>query len=177
MAELIRPSEYARRRGCSKQAVSQKIKSGGITLIDGKIDPIIADQQWLASTKQLRPDPYAATAYQAVVESAAESFNYNTARAKRETHDASMSELKLRQRAGELVELSDANYAMTDFGASIRSLIEQWPARLSPVLAAEINADLIRKMLTTECNNLIDEMRELAIKLSESLSHESKQRI
>ena len=174
MTNLITPAEYARQRGCSRQNVSQKIKTGGITLIDGKIDPELANKEWIASTKQLRPEPEKSQAHEAVTKAATASYNYQDSRAKRESHEADLAELKLRKMAGELVEIEDVQFAMTDFGASVRSLIEQLPARLSPMLAAETDLQAIKALLTTECNALIKEMRELATSKAAALHDDNE---
>lgn len=48
---LISQAEYARRRGVAKSAVAKAVKEGRITLIDGKIDPAVADIQWAQNTR------------------------------------------------------------------------------------------------------------------------------
>ena len=45
MEKLISQSEFARRKNCSKQYVSQLVRSGRITLVNGKIDPVLAEKQ------------------------------------------------------------------------------------------------------------------------------------
>lgn len=50
MRELITKAEYARRRGVSKQAVCKAANTGRITLVDGKVDPEVADVQWARNT-------------------------------------------------------------------------------------------------------------------------------
>jgi hypothetical protein len=42
--KLISQSEYARRKGVSKQRVNQWVKEGTIRLIEGKVDPEQADE-------------------------------------------------------------------------------------------------------------------------------------
>ncbi len=44
-------SAYARHRGVSRQAVHLAIRTGRIRrCADGKIDPVVADREWLANT-------------------------------------------------------------------------------------------------------------------------------
>lgn len=50
-AELISQAEYARRRGVAKSAVAKAVSEGRITLIDGKVDPAVADIQWAQNTR------------------------------------------------------------------------------------------------------------------------------
>lgn len=49
--ELITQAEYARRRGVAKSAVAKAVAEGRITLINGKIDPAVADIQWAQNTR------------------------------------------------------------------------------------------------------------------------------
>lgn len=48
---LITQAEYARRRGVAKSAVTKAVSERRITLIDGKIDPVVADIQWERNTR------------------------------------------------------------------------------------------------------------------------------
>jgi len=50
-AELISQAEYARRRDVAKSAVAKAVREGRITLINGKIDPAVADIQWAQNTR------------------------------------------------------------------------------------------------------------------------------
>ncbi|WP_289241706.1 hypothetical protein [Delftia sp.] len=49
--ELVTQAEYARRRGVAKSAVAKAVKEQRIALIDGKIDPAVADIQWQQNTR------------------------------------------------------------------------------------------------------------------------------
>ena len=49
--ELITQAEYARRRGVAKSAVAKAVAEGRITLINGKVDPAVADIQWAQNTR------------------------------------------------------------------------------------------------------------------------------
>jgi hypothetical protein len=54
MSERVSMREYARRRGCTLRAVQKAIETNRIALIDGKIDPELADRQWAARTDPLQ---------------------------------------------------------------------------------------------------------------------------
>src|SRR3989344_8607738 len=49
--QLLSKAAYARRRGCDEKAVRKAIAEGRISLIDGKIDPEVADIQWAKNTR------------------------------------------------------------------------------------------------------------------------------
>lgn|SRR5262245_56003033 len=44
--ELISLREYARRRGVALQAIQRHVASGVIQLVNGKVDPVQADNSW-----------------------------------------------------------------------------------------------------------------------------------
>ena len=49
--QLMSKAAYARHRGCDEKAVRKAIAEGRISLIDGKIDPEVADIQWAKNTR------------------------------------------------------------------------------------------------------------------------------
>ena len=49
--ELMSKAAYARHRGCDEKAVRKAIAERRISLIDGKIDPEVADIQWAKNTR------------------------------------------------------------------------------------------------------------------------------
>lgn len=55
MPELITPTEYARRTARHHSTVLKAIRTGRISLIDGKIDPEVADIQWAKNTRVRAP--------------------------------------------------------------------------------------------------------------------------
>jgi hypothetical protein len=50
---LIAKSEWARRHGISRQYVTKLLKKGRIFEVNGKIDPVDADQRWLPTRKKI----------------------------------------------------------------------------------------------------------------------------
>lgn len=52
---LLSQTEYADRRGCTQQYISKLIKQGRITLVNGRIDPDLADKQIEQSADPLHP--------------------------------------------------------------------------------------------------------------------------
>lgn len=49
--QLLSKAAYARHRGCDEKAVRKAVAEGRISLIDGKIDPDVADIQWAKNTR------------------------------------------------------------------------------------------------------------------------------
>lgn len=158
---LISQAEYARRREVSRAAVTQAVKEGRISLIDGKIDPEVADIQWAKNTRSPKPplpdshpstDPLPDSAIPQTV------YDLHLARAKRETHEANIAEMKERQKAGELVELQAVEKASADIFAQARNALERIPDKLAERLAAESDPFACRELLTTEIEQTLTDL-------------------
>lgn len=177
MPELITPTEYARRRGVHHTAVLKALRSGRISLIDGKIDPVAADAQWKANTRNPRasfalpgplidiqplPEPGEplsdGTTSQTI-------YDLQLARAKREHHEANIAEMRERQKAGELVELAQVKLAYTTLAAQFRAALERIPDKLSTRLAAETDPNLVHAMIQGELDHALMDMGKMAEQL------------
>ena len=55
MVNLISQAEYARQRECSQAAVRKAVKTGRMTLVNGLVDPEVADIQWKRHTDPHSP--------------------------------------------------------------------------------------------------------------------------
>lgn len=91
-------------------------------------------------------------------------FDLNRARAKRETHEANMAEMRERERAGELVEAKRVEKAMTDLAAQMRLAVERIPDKV-PGLSEAQRADLQR-----ELDQALDDLAESSSRLSDALA-------
>ena len=169
--ELITPAEYARRRGVSRAAVSIAIRDGRITLINGKIDPAVADIQWERNTRRaVGRGGQATTSLRAPADGSAQAadaspdrsepsapepakseHNYDSARAKREYHEAQLAEMRALERQGLLVEAARVKLAMADIMRVVADGLERIPDRVSvqihpSMTQAEIHAQLEREL-------------------------------
>ena len=169
---IISKAEYARHRGVSRAAVSIAIREGRITLIDGKIDPVAADAQWNANTRNPKVPPLASSPANPVADTSIPQSLYDLqlARAKREYHEANLAEMRERQRAGELVELRDVQLAYTTLAAQFRSALERIPDKLATRLAAETSADAIHALLSAELDQCLVDMARMAEQIPDRLT-------
>ena len=139
--QLISQADYAKRRGCSQVAVHKAVKAGRITLIEGKIDPAVADVQWQANTRARvsasAPPPAAPAAPRTGDDGDEAPSDYWASRARREKAEAQTAELKLAELQGQLVRADTIRAAHAKRLAGLREALLQIPARLSAVLAAE----------------------------------------
>lgn len=161
---LISQAEYARHRGVSRAAVHQAVDEGRITLIDGKVDPVAADAQWNANTRNPKAPPIQRSTADPVPDTAIPQSLYDLqlARAKREYHEANLAEMRERQRAGELVELRDVQLAYTTLYAQLRAAMERIPDKLATRLAAEAGADAVHALLLAELDQCLIDMARMA---------------
>ncbi|MDA8092337.1 MAG: hypothetical protein M0T84_00225 [Betaproteobacteria bacterium] len=171
---LISIAEYARRRGVSHEAVRKAVKAGRITLIDGKIDPDVADIQWERNTRKVIGRGHVAPGpAQSVGDGAAQAadaargsegalgmpaYDYEASRAKREHHEAGLAALKERERLGELVEISRVRMATAELMRIVVDGLERIPDRIAVqvhtgMAHADIHA-LIEQEVRAICQDL-----------------------
>jgi hypothetical protein len=116
---LITPTAYARHRGCDEKAVRKAIAANRISLINGLVDPAVADIQWAQNTRaRAKAAPKAAAAAEApqalpaATEAPAQAekpagqaeLGYQDHRARRELADAERAEMETARMAGRLVD-------------------------------------------------------------------------
>lgn len=162
-AELISQAEYARRRGVDPTTVRDAVRAGRITLIDGKIDPAVADIQWERNTRpragnrsqpragaQLGADRAAGPPQQG--ETFAED-DYYVSRARREKAEADRSELEVAKLSGRLVERSVVEPAVYNAARMLRDRVMPVAGRAAPSL---VGIEDVRQIQT----RLEDELRQ-----------------
>lgn len=150
----VSQADYAAQRGVSRQAINKLVKRGVIPLVDGRIDPQVADLKLVthlnpARSKALAPDAPAslspaasvgaATAARAaapVSEPAGLSLgSYHGAKAQREIYEALRSKLEYERAAGDVVDRAGVIRAATTAGRATRDAVMPLASRLGPVLA------------------------------------------
>ncbi len=186
---LITRSEYARRRGVSPEAVRQAVMSGRINLIDGKIDPEVADIQWAKNTRNpqaafAQPKAPLVDRFIPPPEDSGPSlpdtsitqtvYDLQLSRAKREHHEANIAEMRERQKAGELVELQQVHLAYTTLAAQLRAALERIPDKLAPRLAAEGDEHTVHTLLLAELDAALMDMAQTAEQLPAKLQEASR---
>lgn len=159
--KLISLADYALHRGCSKAAVTKAAQAGRITLIDGKIDPMIADAQWKANTRARIPPRAAreegapAVGAPAAAGEGAEGDGYWASRGRREAAEAELAELKLAEQRKELIRIAAVERVWAGLLAAAREHLLQVRSRLAPLLAAEADVFKIEQLLEAEHNQAL----------------------
>jgi hypothetical protein len=149
--ELIRPAEYARRRGVTRAAVSKAILRCRIPLIDGKLDPLVADTLWRARTDPEQQRRALLQNYTDADQPAAGNEqsstqiqppgnadnDYYAIRRRQALADARMAELNLQEREGKLVSADEVEKAARRLASDVVQQLDAIPDRI----AAECGID------------------------------------
>jgi hypothetical protein len=166
-------AEYARHRGCSREAVRKAIDAGRIVAFgpDKLVDRELADTQWKRNTRtRISATPPGSPAAQRSPEGASQyappdqvgasdggDGDYWKSRARREMAEAELSELKLAEQRGVLVRVADVRTALSTKASALREAFLQLPARLAPVLAAESDQARCHDLLQTELRQVLEQ--------------------
>lgn len=163
--ELIAPSEYARRRGVSRPAVSKAIKRCSIPLVNGKLDPLVADALWAARTDPDQARRALGQQRHSEPPAGAPEVSIEAWRRRREAAEAQRAELELRRAAGELVPRDEV---LRELGRRISSVSTQFDA-LPDRAAAALGVDdahrrKVRQFLRDELAQIMAAVADLGLK-------------
>lgn len=154
----VKQSEIATVLGVTEARVTQLKKKGmPVNSIDAAAAWYRANIDQKLSPKltpSIAPQP-ANVSMQEVMDCA---YDLQEARAKRETHEANLAELKERQMLGELVDASRVRRAVTTWAAMARSAFEKMPDKLSERLAAESDATACHSLITAEIDLVLADL-------------------
>ena len=137
---LLTQAQYARARGLSRQAISQAVKDGRISLVGGKVDPSLADAIFALSMTG------------AGIPSFAES------RAAREAFQAKLKRLEYERRRGALVPINEVDHFVSGMIITAREILSALPGELREMLAAETQSEKVEAMLRREINRALSQL-------------------
>lgn len=160
--ELVTRAEYARRRGVAKSAVTQAIQAGRISLINGRVDPAVADIQWERNSRARADSGKAATTtapplasvtptVDLLPPSTADEGEYSVNRARRERYEADLAQMKLQEQQGDLVRVAEVRAEIGKRVGQLKNNLLQIPARMAHMLQPEARTALdveLRQVLT-----------------------------
>jgi hypothetical protein len=199
MPQGISIREFARREGVSDTLVRKALKLNRLKAFDDKsIDPALIGSAWREgnakgansanpsansgsqSVRTLRPVRTAppptmedgetpADAAKRYVDSGVALLDYAGALEKKENYLALLRELEYEQKAGSLVELDTATAILFEEFRAQRDAWLNWPARVGPILAAElgVEADRVTEALTAHVHKQIAQLGEPEANFSE----------
>lgn len=142
-------AEFARRLGWNRSSVTRAVQDGRVVLDGDKVDveaslakieamasPSAHHRAHVLQLEEARETKQAPAEVPAAVKDSIESLNLRLKRAeadKRE-HEADMARMGRETMAGNLIAREDVEFALDDLGATLRSLMENLPDRLAPVV-------------------------------------------
>ena len=148
---LVSQAEYARMRGVAKSAVHKAVTERRISLIDGKIDPAVADIQWERNTRARAdsgqtttqpPTPAPTPPVDALPPSSSDEGEYSVNRARRERYEADLAQMKLLEQQGDLVRIVEVRAEIAKRVGQLKSNLLQIPARMAYLLTPEARTTL-----------------------------------
>ena len=172
---LMTQAQYADHRKVSRAAVSHAVTKGRISLIDGKIDPVVADIQWAQNTRARAPSSPASEAGAPGARSDAagsagkvstgssssddgDADGYWQSRGRREAAEAELAELKLAEQRGNLIQVKAVESVLSNALAGMREHLLQVSSRLAPLLANESDGFKVQALLDTEINQALQQL-------------------
>lgn len=167
---LITQSEYARRRGVAKSAVAKAVSEGRISLVNGKIDPAVADIQWEQNTRA-RADSKRSSAGNAdgagvgkaqadiappAADPASAQPSYTDYRTIREKAEAEMAQRNNLKAAGLLVERVQVERGVFDTVRTLRDVVMTVGQRVAPKCIGMTDPREIEHAITDELRKALE---------------------
>ena len=159
---LLSQADYAKHRGCSAVAVHKAVKAGRISLVDGLIDPAVADSQWTQNTRaRMNSNAHTLGAHpgsqsESGGNSPGEVVDYWTARAMRETSEAKMAGLKLAEMQRRLIPKDQATSAVYTAFRHLRDSLSALPRKAAPAMAIATDVREVEACLSDALRETLD---------------------
>lgn len=165
-SRLMSQSAYARKRGVSRQAIHELVKRKVIPLVDGKIDPQIADLKVCdldPARSKLAGMGMGGTAAPAAAAPAAapapprdpHADQYRGSKATREKYESLRAQLEYEKELGSVVNREGVGKALTSAGRSLRDEVLSQPGRLAPQCVG-LDARAIEQLLDKALRGALD---------------------
>jgi hypothetical protein len=169
---LVRQSEYARRRGVTREAIRKRTTTAGGPIpvygVKKLIDTVEADALWHTTmSAQGMANARAGGAARAEGPPPAVSgAQLSAARAAALVVDVQTKRLMLEQRRGALISRDAATLKAFAFARVLRDSWLSWPARIGPQIAAQFDLDAATVVVTLE-RHVRAQLEELASERTE----------
>jgi len=178
--ELVTQAEYARRRGCSKMAVTKAVQREQIRLVQGLIDPIEADASWprrdaresvqtSPSRPPAAPPASAPTGGESRGNGAAprrprgssarpDDMSAHDAKGDLDWYKAQIAAVELAKLQGELLDAADVEKDVFEAYRIVREHLLALPDRECEALAREVSAGGCRAILERAIRHALTEL-------------------
>lgn len=174
MATTCSKTEYAVMKGVSPAAITKAIAAGRVVVLPtGRVDVDASDMLWERRTDPLQSmranaPKRRAEALAAIAAGSAGRpeqpelnrviYDFETARAKLQTHQANIAEMEERKRAGELCETAVVVRTLTTTVANFRTSMERVADKLADRLAAESSPHACHQILIGEITSALGQL-------------------
>jgi len=188
---LVTQAEFARQMGWNRSSVTRAAKAGRVVLVDGMVDveASMAKIDALASplahhqahARQLEEERQRRQAEEAgrhggqaenrptdTIE--ALNLRLKRAEADKREHEADIARMEREKIAGNLIPKEDVDFVLNDFGASLRSLMENFADRYAPVIHPLQTLDEVHAALAEASEGVLAEISESMRKHAEGQS-------
>lgn len=166
---------YAQSRGVSPQAINKLVKSKKLLLVDGKIDPVIADAQlreldpsrskaaFQLGALQVAPaQPAPAAELQAPPAKVTELNEFAKSKAERERFAALRERLSYESELKLVIKREPVNRALFDAGRMMRDALHAALRNAAPQIAGKTDVLAIEDVLLAEADRVLASFSRLA---------------
>ncbi|MGA0595410.1 hypothetical protein [Enterovirga sp. CN4-39] len=143
--------EFARLDGCSEALVRRGLTQGRLVAFnDGTIDPALVGTPWRDGNKG-RVQAANSGAHDAQpLQDGPQLLSFAEAQTKKENYLAKLRELEFEIKSGRLVDAERVQSSVFDIARIERDAWINWPARVAPLIAAEIGVDQVKLAVALE---------------------------
>jgi hypothetical protein len=151
--------DYALHRSTSITAVRKAIKAGRITLNkNNKLDPNIADRQWLDNTDPAKQRKEINEANETTGKAIFHGPNYHQSRAIKEAYNARLTKLQFEKESKKLISVDEVKISAFNAGRMVRDRILNIPDRVIPNLIGKTNIFEMKEILKAELIKALEEL-------------------
>ncbi len=147
---LMSQAEYARQRNRAKSLITRYVKDGRIVLVDRKVDPEQADKA-LGFTKVHKAHN------EEDGDKKNESGDYWKEKTRRESAEASLKELDLSRRQGELVEVDVVAQEFSKMVDAVRQQLLSIPTKIAPTVHAQKTIHAIHRIIEDAIHDALND--------------------
>jgi len=156
---LISQAEYSRQKNVTRAAINYHVKNGAITLINGLIDPGLADKELMENSDPAReglrkiPGPKATGAIKGDGDNG---LTYKQAKIMLINYQAKLAELTYKEKIREIVKAKDVETAAFNTARNVRDQLLNIPDRIAAIVAAESDKRKVHKILQNEFEKALE---------------------
>lgn len=176
-------AEFARRMGWNRSSVTRAVKDGRVVLEgdDVNVEASVAKIEALANPaphhrahamaleegRQQKTEGKGAEADPAAKENLeALNLRLKKAEADKREHEAEVARLQRDTMAGNLIAREDVEFALDDFGATLRSLMENFADRLVPIVHPLQTIEETHAAINEAAQDVLQTMHDALVRLS-----------